>query len=122
MKILLANYRYFVSGGPERYMFNVSDALTTRGHEIIPFSIRYKQNHPTPYSKYFVEPLGEEDQIYFRDNPFILKTLYRTTSRFFYAKDVERAVGTLIQDTKPDIAYVLHCLHELSTSLLVGLK
>jgi len=47
MKILIANYRYFVSGGPERYMFNVIGALTDRGHDVIPFSIRYSQNNPT---------------------------------------------------------------------------
>jgi len=30
MNILLANYRYFVSGSPERYLFNVTDALAAR--------------------------------------------------------------------------------------------
>ena len=54
----MVNYRYFVSGGPERYMFNVIDALTARGHEVIPFSIHYARNRSTPYARYFVEPLG----------------------------------------------------------------
>ena len=31
MKILLANSRYFVSAGPERYMFNLTDMLESRG-------------------------------------------------------------------------------------------
>ena len=27
MKILLVNYRYFISGGPEKYMFNIKKIL-----------------------------------------------------------------------------------------------
>ena len=121
MKILLANYRYFVSGGPERYMFNLTDALEAQGHDVIPFSIRYKQNRSTPYDDYFVEPLGNEDQVYFRDQNLNLKTVRNTLSRLFYAKDVEQAVIRLIEDTKPQVAYVLHYLRKLSPALLVGL-
>ena len=49
MKICLVNYRYFVSSGPERYMFAVKTLLEARGHEVIPFSIRYRQNDPSPW-------------------------------------------------------------------------
>jgi glycosyltransferase involved in cell wall biosynthesis len=122
MRILLANYRYFVSGGPERYMFNVTDALTTRGHEIIPFSIHYTRNRPTPYAQYFVKPLGSEDQVFFREQRFTPQTFWRTLSRLFYARDVEKAVTRIAADTQPQIAYVLHYLRKLSPSLLVGLK
>jgi len=122
MRIILANYRYFVSGGPERYMFNVTDALTERGHEIIPFSIHYERNQPTSYSHYFVEPLGERGEVYFREQRMTLKTIRRTLSRLFYAPDVEQAVTRLVSDTKPQIAYILHYLRKLSPALLVGLK
>lgn len=37
MKIILANYRYYVSGGPEIYMFNVKRLLEDAGHTVIPF-------------------------------------------------------------------------------------
>ena len=63
MRIILANYRYFISGGPERYMFNVADVLTTHGHDVVPFSIQYQRNQPTPYSRYFVQPLGGEGEV-----------------------------------------------------------
>lgn len=33
MKIALVNYRYFISGGPERYLFNIKSLLEARGHE-----------------------------------------------------------------------------------------
>jgi glycosyltransferase involved in cell wall biosynthesis len=122
MRILLANYRYFVSGGPERYMFNMTDALSTRGHEVIPFSIRYRRNQPTPYDRYFVKPLGSEDEVFFREQRLNPQTLWRTLSRLFYAQDVEKAVTRIFAETQPQIAYVLHYLRKLSPSLLVGLK
>jgi len=122
MRILLTNYRYFVSGGPERYMFNVTDALTARGHEVIPFSVRYTRNRPTPYSMYFVKPLGSEDEVFFREQRFTPPTLWRSISRLFYAVDVEKAVTHVAAEYQPQIAYVLHYLRKLSPSLLVGLK
>jgi glycosyltransferase involved in cell wall biosynthesis len=122
VKILVANYRYFVSGGPERYMFNVTDALTRRGHDIVPFSIRYTRNLPTPYERYFVEPLGSRDEVTFGEQRATPRTMWRTMSRLFYARDVERAAALIVADTRPEIAYVLHYLRKLSPSLLVALK
>jgi len=122
MKILLANYRYFVSGGPERYMFNIKAALEQRGHEIIPFSIHYSKNEPTPYARYFVPPLAGPDAIRFDEHAWSLRSFLKTIERSFYSPEVERAVGRLVDDTKPDVAYVLHFLRKLSPSILVGIK
>jgi glycosyltransferase involved in cell wall biosynthesis len=122
MKILLANYRYFVSGGPERYMFNVSEALTHIGHEIIPCSIHYSRNRTTPYASYFVEPLGTRNEVTYQEQKFSPRTYWRTVKRLFFDPEVEQAVERLARDTKPDIAYVLHYLRKLSPALLTGLK
>ncbi len=103
-------------------MFNVADALAKHGHEVVPFSIRYGRNQPTPYSGYFVEPLAGRDEVYFRQHRKTLKALLRTLSRLFYAPDVASAVARLARDTHPDVAYVLNYLRKLSPSLLVGLK
>ena len=43
MRILLVNYRYFISGGPEKYMFNIKKMLEDNGHEVIPFSIKHER-------------------------------------------------------------------------------
>ena len=122
MKILLANYRWFVSGGPERYLFNVKAALEERGHEIIPFSVRYKKNLPTAYDQYFAEPLAGDDSVYFDQQSWSLKSLAKTLERSVYSPEVERKVRALCRETKPDVAYVLHYLKKLSPSMLVGLK
>ena len=122
MKILLINYRYFVSGGPERYMFNVQDALTAEGHQVIPFSINYPVNVASEYSGYFVPPLDESGSVYFSEHKSGLKTYLKTIERLFYSKEVERALLRLVDDVKPDVAYVLHYLRKLSPSVLAALK
>jgi glycosyltransferase involved in cell wall biosynthesis len=122
MKILLVNYRYFISGGPERYMFNVIEEFTNRGHETIPFSIKYTKNIPTEYDRYFVDPLGSKDEILFRDQKMTPKSIYRTARRLFYDPEVERAVDKLISDTKPQIAYALNFMKKMSPAVMVGIK
>src|SRR4051794_40783446 len=122
MRVLLINYRYFLSGGPERYMFNVSQELTKHGHEVIPFSVRYSQNDPTPYDRYFVDPIGDEDQVTFRDHGVSAQNVARGLERLFYSREVEQAVIRIVQDTQPDVAYVLCYKRKLSPSVLVALS
>ena len=55
MKILLIHYAYWVTGGPERYMFNIKKSLEENGNKVIPFSMSCKENSPTLYSKYFYQ-------------------------------------------------------------------
>ena len=63
MKILLVNYRYFISGGPERYYFNIKEILEHNGHEVIPFSVKSMRNVPNDYEKYFIMILHDIHQI-----------------------------------------------------------
>ena len=122
MKLLLANYRYFVSGGPERYLFNVTEALEKRGHCVIPFSVKYRSNVKTPYDRYFVPPLDDLDTVYFDQHKKTPAVVARTMARLFYSRQVETAVLRLIRDTRPQAAYILHYLRKISPSLLVALK
>lgn len=122
MRILLANYRYFVSSGPERYLFNVKRRLEGLGHDVYPFSINYSLNEPSDYSKYFVSPLAGADEVYFDQHRKSVGTVAKTLSRLFYSPEVERAAGRMVDELKPDIAYILYYLRKLSPSLLVGIK
>src|SRR3989304_8051291 len=65
MKIVVVNRNYFVTGGPEKYMFTVMENF--QRHEFIPFCCAFKQNRETPYSTYFVTPPGGEGNIYFQE-------------------------------------------------------
>ncbi|MGQ0619305.1 MAG: glycosyltransferase family 4 protein [Panacagrimonas sp.] len=122
MKVLIANYRYFVSSGPERYLFNITRHLEDRGHTVMPFSVTYSRNLETPYAKYFVPPIGGPDEVYFDQHRKTPATVLRTLSRLFYSPEVEKAIGRMVDETQPDVAYVLYYLRKLSPSLLVGLR
>ena len=118
MRILLVHYRYFISGGPERYLFNVKEALEQRGHEVIPFSIKNSKNVESIYSDYFVRNIGGSDAVFVRDYPKTLKTYCDLVSREFYSWSVKRKLKRLIKETKPDICYLLVYKRALSPSVI----
>jgi glycosyltransferase involved in cell wall biosynthesis len=122
MKVLIINYRYFVSGGPERYLFNLKSLLEEKGHEVIPFSVRYKQNLPSEYDKYFAEPITTDDEVYFREHTWNIGHIVKGLRRSFYSKWVYKNLNRLIKDTQPDFAIVLHYLRKLSPSVLTALN
>ena len=121
MKIIIVNYRYFISGGPERYMFNLKELLENHGHHIIPFSIKYAKNLKSEYEEYFVPPLSSEKEVYFKDQTWSVKSFYKTIERAFYSPEVYRNLTRLIKDTKPDFAICLHFGRKLSPSVLSAL-
>jgi len=120
MRICLVNYRYFVSGGPERYLFGVKRLLEERGHEVIPFSIRYRQNEPTPWAQYFVDPIAGDDQVTFHEHGWRPRYVKRSLERAFYSREVYSSLARLIRDTRPDVALVQNYLKKLSPSVLTA--
>ena len=118
MKIILVNYRYFISGGPERYMFNVKEALEQRGHEVIPFSIKTSRNVESKYAKYFAENIGKSDAVFVHEYPKTLRTYCDLVSREFYSFGVKHKLKRLIADTKPDVCYLLAYKRALSPSVI----
>lgn len=119
---MLINYRYFVSGGPERYMFNVKELLEQAGHEIIPFSVKSRNNVPTKYEKYFAEPLGRQDEAYFDNARLTPRFIWDVLARLFYSFNVKKQLERLIDETQPDVAYILHHYNKLSPSVIDACK
>lgn len=122
MRILLVNYRYFISGGPEKYMFNIKKMLEDNGHEVVPFSIHSNKNVETEYSKYFVEPIGGRDATYFDEVKKTPKSIWQMLTRSIYSLKVEKAIKKEIEDVKPDLVYIIHFVNKLSPSVITGAK
>lgn len=122
MRILLVNYRYFISGGPEKYMFNIKKMLEDNGHEVVPFSIHSNKNVETEYSKYFVEPIGGRDATYFDEVKKTPKSIWQMISRSCYSLEVKKAIQKEIRDVKPDVVYIIHFVNKLSPSVIRGAK
>lgn len=122
MRILIVNYRYIISGGPEKYMFNITRLLEEHGHEVIPFSIHSNKNVETPYAKYFVEPIGSRDAVYFDEVKKTPKSIIQLFSRSVYSPEVKKAIQKEINDVKPDLVYIIHFVNKLSPSVITGAK
>lgn len=122
MRILLVNYRYFISGGPEKYMFNIKKMLEDNGHEVIPFSIHSNKNVETKYSRYFVEPIGSRNATYFDEVKKTPKSIWQMLTRSVYSVEVEKAIKKEIRDVKPDLVYIIHFVNKLSPSVICGAK
>ena len=90
MKVLIINSRYFVSAGPEKYMFNLKEILEKNNHEVVAFSTKNSQNDKSEYSEFFVDPIGGDDKVYFNDYKKDFKTLFQIVGRQFYSFKINR--------------------------------
>lgn len=116
MKIVLVNYRYFISGGPERYYFNIKEILEKEGHEVIPFSIKSSRNLPNNYEEYFLDIV--DDEVYFAQAKKSLKVVLKSFSRMFYSFEAKDKFKRLLQDTKPDLVYIMQYHNKISPSII----
>jgi len=118
MKILMVHKFYYVEGGAERYVFNVTDLLQKKGHTVIPFAMQDDRNFDSEYSDYFVDRFGP-DQLFQTKNP--CKRL-KIANRIVFNRDAQKKLSRLIDETQPDIAHVHSIYHHLSPSVLHTLK
>lgn len=116
MKIILVNYRYFISGGPERYFFNIKEVLESHGHEVIPFSIKGSRNFPNPYDRYFLDPV--DDEVYFAQSKKSPKVILKSFNRMFWSPEAKRKFGQLLKDEKPDLVYIMQMHNKISPSIV----
>lgn len=119
MKIALVNYRYFFSGGPEKYLFNIKEILENNGHEVVPFSVKHNNNVKSEYEKYFLSPMGDGSEVYFGEyNKKSLKDSVKGFSRMIYSFEAKRTFKTFLKETKPDIIYILYFQNKISCSII----
>lgn len=118
MRIVIVNYRYFLSGGPERYLFNIKEMLEELGHEVIPFSVKHNKNVVSSYSEYFSSPIGSGEEIYGHEYKKDFGTILKASSRMIYSFEVKRKFKLLIKNVKPDLVYILQYQNKLSCSVV----
>ena len=120
MRGIVANYRFFIAGGPERYMFNFMAAAEKRGIEVIPFSVQNPRNRATNYESYFAKPRA--DALMYSDTRRSLKNLYGMFRAAVWNFDAARRLRKLIRRTRPDAVYILHEINHLSPSIIRAAK
>jgi len=117
MKILQINKYYYLKSGSERYMFNLSSLLESRGHQIIPFAMKHEKNVSTKYSRYFVENI-DYDKV---SKESIFKKIY-SGFKSIYSHEARNKLLKLVAKKNPDIAHVHKISNTLTPSILYALK
>jgi len=115
MVIIQASKFYFLKGGAERYMLELSDWLESQGHEVVPFAMQHPENMQTAYAQYFPSFVQTE-------RAKIRPGSLRTFVRLFYSIEARRNMAHLIEDADPDICHIHNIYSQISPSILDALK
>lgn len=113
MKIFLIDVYNFNKGGAETVCFNTGKLLEEHGHQVIYFTLKWADNNPSPYSKYF--PESKET----RRGP--LKQI-KNMVNYFYHFEAAKKIEQLIQDEKPDLAHIHLMWGQITPSIFPVLK
>lgn len=113
MKILLIDVYNYNKGGAETVCFNTGKMLEAHGHKVIYFTLKWAENKPSPYSKYF--PESKET----RRGP--LKQI-KNMVNYFYHFEAAKKIEQLILDEKPEIAHIHLIWGQITPSIFPVLK
>lgn len=113
MKVLLIDVYNFNKGGAETVCFNTGRLLEEHGHEVVYFTLKWKDNRPSPQSKYF--PESKET----RHGPF---RQIKNLVNYFYHFEAAKKIEQLIKDERPDIAHIHLMWGQITPSILPVLK
>lgn len=122
MKLILSNYRYFFSGGPEKYMFSIQNILNTKGIDVFPFSVRSSRNIPCKYQDHFLSPISDEYSVYAYQYKKNIFTYFKLLIRQFYCPEAFFKARSFAQFSGADLVYSLQFLNKMSPSVLDGFK
>jgi len=110
VNILQINKFYYLRGGSERYVFELSELLKEKGHKIIPFSMKDSRNFKSEYDRYFIEPV--------KMDKFSIKNIIK----LFYNYEAVKKLNKLLKNEKIDIAHLHNISHHLSPAIIKVLK
>lgn len=113
MKILLIDVYNFNKGGAETVCFNTGKLLEKHGHQVVYFCLKWKENNPSPYSKYFPESKATRTGFF--------KTV-KNVINYFYHFEAAQKIEQLVKDEKPDIAHIHLLWGQITPSIFPVLK
>lgn len=113
MKILLIDVYFYNKGGAETVCFNTGELLTEKGHDVCYFTLKWKENNPYTYDKYF--PESKES----RKGAF---KYFQNLVAYFYHREAANKIRLLIEKEKPDIAHIHLMWGQISPSIFPVLK
>ena len=106
LTLLNAGQNYRITGGSDRYQFQLSELLTRHGHTVIPFAGKHPDNLPSEWESYFPQA-PDFDHPGFQD-----------LINYVYSWPAKRAMSRLLGDAGIDIAHLHIYYGKLTSSIL----
>lgn len=121
MKILYADKYFWEKGGAERVFFQERTAALEAGFQVVDFSTTDPRNFPSPYSAWFVPGTDYSDQgLGGAGGGLTAKA--RAAMEFVRNARAVKAVTTLAERERPQIAHLHNIYHHLTPSIIPALK
>jgi len=114
-KLLSINNYYYPRGGAEVLFLEQNRMLENAGWQVVPFSMRHRDNLPTPWDQYF------PDEIEFGRDYGVAGKLLRA-ARVVYSMQARERMSELLSVFRPRLAHVHNIYHHLSPSILPLLR
>lgn len=122
MNIAIVNKYYFVSGGPERYLFSVKELLESRGHKVVPLALRLSRNEPSEYAKCFLPPPAGQDAPRYEGFDLTAWKRAKLLGRALYWPLARRRVAEVARREGIDAVYLLNIANYISPSVIDGAR
>lgn len=107
-KVLLVNKFYYPRGGDCVVTMNLERLLRDRGHETAVYAMRYPDNVPAEYDRYFAP------QVSFGGG---IGTRLRAVARTLGVGDIRTSFGRILDDFRPDVVH-LNNIHSYLSPVL----
>ena len=114
MKIITVSKFYFRRSDLENYLFNITDILREKGHEIVPFATSCKNNYFNDNDDFYTEYTDIEGE-----KEFALAKKITAVKRIFYNDDIGKKFALLLDYTKPDIVWGFGINRYISPSIFI---
>lgn len=116
MAKLLSIHNYHFRHAGSDILFLAHDRLyREQGWETAVFSMRHRDNLPSPWSEYFVEEIEY-------GRPYTLRNKLRLAAKVLYSREARAQLGRLLIRFRPDVIHVHNVYHHISPSILPLLR
>lgn len=122
MNILIVNKYYFISGGPERYLFTISSSLEKNGHNVFPFALKVNKNLYSEHSDYFLDSPFDGGVAQLGEARLTLIDKFRLVLRTIYSYRARKAIKEIICEKEIDVVYLLNICNYITPSVIDGAK